>query len=71
MNGLFHTLSHASPFDIYKSNPSQASPLDIHNSNLHLPCMVLGANLFVVTKRGLEDPQHITVSVQEVLQEDD
>ena len=71
MNGLFHTLSHASPLDIHKSNPSQASPLDIHNSNLHLPCTVPGTNLLIVPKRGLEDPQHITVSVQEVLQEDD
>ena len=37
MNGLFHTLSHASPLDIHKSHPSQAYPLDIHNSNPHLP----------------------------------
>jgi len=71
MNGLFHTLSHASPFDINKSNPSHASPLDIHNSNLHLPCTVPGTNLFVATKRGLEYPQHIAVSVQNVPREDD
>jgi len=70
-NGLFHTLSHASPFDIHKSNPSQASPLDIHKSNLHLPCTVPGTNLIVATKRGLEYPQHITVSVQNVPRQDD
>ena len=71
MNGLFHTLSHASPLDIHKSNPSQASALDIHNSNLHLPCTVPGTNLSVATKRGLEYPQHIMVSVQTVPREDD
>jgi len=71
MNGLFHTLSHASPFDIHKSNPSQASPFDIHKSNLHLPCTVPGTNLIVATKRGLEYALHITVSVQNVPREDD
>ena len=73
MNGLFHTLSHASPFDIHKSNPSHASPFDIHRSNLHLPCTVPGTNLIGATKRGLEYPQHILVlvSVQNVPREDD
>ena len=66
MNGLFHTLSHASPFDIHKSNPSHASPFDIHKSNLYLPCTVPGTNLIVTTKRGLELPHHITVSVKNV-----
>jgi len=71
MTGLSHTLSHASSFDIHKSNPSHASPFDIHKSNLHLPCTVPGTNLIVATKRGLEYPQHITVSVQNVPREDD
>ena len=71
MNGLFHSLPYESPFDIHKSNPSQASPLDIHKSNLHLPCTVPGTNLIVATKRGLEYPQHITVSVQNVPRQDD
>ena len=73
MNGLFHTLSHASPFDIHKSNPSHASSFDIHKSNLHLPCTVPGTNLIGATKRGLEYPQHIPVlvSVQNIPREDD
>jgi len=71
MNGLFHTLLHASPFDIHKSNPSHASPFDIHKSNRHLPCTVPGTNLIVATKCSLEYPQHITVSVQNAPREDD
>jgi len=58
MNGLIHTLSHTSPFDI-------------HKSNLHLPCTVPGTNLIVATKRGLEYPKHIKVPVQNVPREDD
>ena len=58
MNGLIHTLSHASPFDI-------------HKSNLHLPCTVPGTNLIETIKRGLEYPQHNNVPVQTVPQEDD
>jgi len=58
MNGLIHTLSHASPFDI-------------HKSNLRLPCTVPGTNLIETTKRGLEYPKHINVPVQTVPQEDD
>jgi len=58
MNGLIHTLPHASPFDI-------------HMSNLHLPCTVPGTNLIVTTKRGLEYPEHINVPVQTIPQEDD
>ena len=41
MNGLFHNLSHASFFDIHKSNPSQASPLDI--LQLQPPSSMYGA----------------------------
>jgi hypothetical protein len=51
MNGLIHTLLHASPFDI-------------HKFNLHLPCTVPGTNLIVTSKRGLEYPKHIKVPVQ-------
>ena len=47
-----------------QGQPSHASPFDIHKSNLHLPCTVPGTNLIVATKCGLEYPQHITVSVQ-------
>ena len=71
MNGLVHTLSHAPPFDIHKSNPSHASPFDIHKSNLHLPCTVPGTNLIETTKHGLEYPKHINVPVQTVPQEHD
>jgi len=45
MHCLIHTLSHASPFDI-------------HKSNLHLPCTVPGTNLIETTKHGLEYPTH-------------
>jgi len=59
------SLTSTSPTRFTRLPLTSTSPTSIfHKSNLHLPCTVPGTNLSVATKRGLEYPQHITVSVQ-------